>query len=141
MKTHLTTKNSYFVTVPIIAENRRGNLVFCEAKKQIPFDIKRLYWIYNVNSKLTRGAHAHKKTEQVLFCLSGSVEIELDDGVHKDSVVLNTPYIGIYLGKKLWHEMKNFQKDTILLVVASEYYNEKDYIRDYSVFTKYITKQ
>ncbi len=132
----LKTRDSYLIKVPSIIEHDRGNLSFCEIKKQIPFNVKRIYWIYNVLSKEDRGKHAHKKTEQVLFCLHGLITLELDDGIRKDSVILDNPYTGIFLGKMLWHTMKNFKKDTILLVLASKYYDEKDYIRDYNNFKK-----
>lgn len=137
----LKTKNSYLIQIPLIAGGKRGNLSFCELKKQIPFNIKRVYWIYRVSFKQSRGEHAHKKTEQVLFCLQGSIRMKLDDGIHKDNIILNKPNIGIFLGRMLWHEMKNFQKDTILLILASEFYKEKDYIRDYNTFKRLAQKQ
>lgn len=140
MNKKLKTKNSYLIQLPLIAERNRGNLSFCENKKQIPFNIKRVYWIYKVPVNQKRGGHAHKKTEQVLFCLQGSIRIELDDGIHKDSIILNNPNIGIFLGRMLWHEMEDFQKNTILLILASDFYKEKDYIRDYNTFKKLTQK-
>jgi dTDP-4-dehydrorhamnose 3,5-epimerase-like enzyme len=140
MNKKLKTKNSYLVQLPLIAERNRGNLSFCESKKQIPFNIKRVYWIYKVPVNQKRGGHAHKKTEQVLFCLQGSIRIELDDGIHKDSIILNNPNIGIFLGRMLWHKMEDFQKNTILLILASDFYKEKDYIRDYNTFKKLTQK-
>ncbi len=141
MSEKLKVQNSYLIPIPSIIERNRGNLLFCEIKKQIPFIIKRVYWIYNVPPKQDRGKHAHKKTEQVLICLKGSIKIELDDGICKDSIILNNPRTGIFLGKMLWHTMKNFKKDTILLVLASKYYDEKDYIRDYNNFKKLALKK
>lgn len=140
MKKRIKTKNSCFVELPIKAEEKRGNLCFGEAKRHIPFTIKRFYYVFGVPSEETRGNHAHKKTEQVLFCLNGSVKVELDDGVNKDMIFLSKPNMGIFLGKMLWHKMTNFKKDTILLVVASDFFSEKDYIRDYSVFRKLSKK-
>jgi len=137
IKKRLKTKNSYLIQISSMAEGIRGIVSFCEATRQIPFLIKRVYWIYKVFPQRFRGNHAHKKTELVLFCLQGSIKIELDDGRYKDSVILNRPDIGIFLGKMLWHRMCNFQKNTILLVLASDFYNEADMIRDYSNFKKF----
>jgi len=132
----LKTKNSYFVELPLRIEKKRGNLCFGEAKRHIPFAIKRFYYVFDVPSKESRGGHAHKKTKQVLFCLRGSIRVELDDGVNKDIIFLSKPNIGIFLGKMLWHKMTNFKKDTILLILTSEFFNEKDYIRNYNIFKK-----
>jgi dTDP-4-dehydrorhamnose 3,5-epimerase-like enzyme len=140
MKDKFKNKNCYLVEIPMIAEEKRGNLSFCEVKKHISFNIKRVYWIYNVSSGKTRGEHAHIKTEQILFCLRGSIKMELDDGIHRDSIVLDKPNIGIFLGKMLWHKMSNFKKDTILLILASEFYNEKDCIRNYNIFKEILKK-
>jgi dTDP-4-dehydrorhamnose 3,5-epimerase-like enzyme len=140
MNKKFKTKNSYVIQLPLMAEKKRGNLSFCENKKQAPFDIKRVYWIYKVPAGQRRGGHAHKETEQVLFCLQGSIKIKLDDGTHKDNIILNKPNIGIFLGRMLWHEMEGFKKNTILLVLASKLYDEKDYIRDYNIFKKIIKK-
>lgn len=138
---NLKIKNSYLVTLPLKLDKKRGGLCFAEAKRNIPFAIRRAYWIFNVPSKEQRGNHAHKKTEQVLFCLQGSIKIELDNGVHKDSIILDKPNIGIFLGRMLWHKMDNFKKNTILLILASEFFKETDYIRDYNTFKKLAQKQ
>ena len=138
---NLKIKNSYLVTLPLKLDKKRGGLCFAEAKRNIPFAIRRAYWIFNVPSKEQRGNHAHKKTEQVLFCLQGSIKIELDNGVHKDSIILDKPNIGIFLGRMLWHKMDNFKKNTILLILASEFFKETDYIRDYDTFKKLAKKQ
>lgn len=134
----LKTSNSYIIRIPTIKEKARGNLSFCEIKKHIPFNIKRVYWIYNVSPTKIRGNHAHKKTEQVLFCLRGSIKINLDDGKYKDSIILNKPDIGIFLGRMLWHQLINFQQNTILLILASNLYDEKDCIRSYNDFKTII---
>jgi len=138
---NLKIKNSYLVTLPLKLDKKRGGLCFAEAKRNIPFAIKRAYWIFNVPSEEQRGSHAHKKTEQVLFCLQGSIKMELDNGVHKDSIILDKPNIGIFLGRMLWHKMSNFKKNTILLILASEFFKETDYIRDYDTFKKLAKKQ
>lgn len=140
MKKKIKTKNSYFIELSVISEKNRGNLYFGEIKKQIPFEIKRFFYILDVPSIKLRGDHAHKNTEQILFCLKGSVKIKLDDGVHKDTVFLAKPNIGVFLGKMLWVKMTNFQKDTVLLTLCSDFYKEKDYIRDYKIFKEYLKK-
>ncbi|MDD3488177.1 MAG: FdtA/QdtA family cupin domain-containing protein [Candidatus Pacebacteria bacterium] len=139
-KKKLKTKNSFLIPISSVDEGSRGTLFFCEAMKQIPFLIKRVFWIYKVSPKRLRGAHARKKTELVLFCIQGSIKIELDDGYNKDNVILNKPNIGIFLGRLLWHKMYDFKKNTILLALASSLYNEADMIRDYTNFKKLINK-
>lgn len=134
MKKKIKIKNSYFIELPLILEQEKGSLCFGEVKKQIPFEIKRFFYIFNLASAKIRGEHAHKKTEQVLFCLKGSVKIELDDGKNKEIIVLTKPNIGIFLGKMVWVKMTDFQKETALLVLCSAPYEEKDYIRDYNDF-------
>lgn len=125
-----------------VIDKIKGNLFVGEVSKQIPFPIKRFYVIRDVpNSKIDRGLHAHKNLEQVLFCLNGSFELGLDDGQKKWKIFMNDPSKGQFLGKGIWRTMSNFSKDCVLLVVASDYYNEDDYIRDYEEFLKYISNQ
>lgn len=116
-----------------------GNLVIGESKKSIPFEIKRVYFINNLfNPKAKRGKHAHKKLEQIIFCVNGSFILHLDDGVNKQKITLNDPYYGIRLGPKLWHTMTRFSSDCVILVLANNYFKESDYIRDYDKFLKYV---
>ncbi|KKT57854.1 MAG: WxcM-like protein [Candidatus Giovannonibacteria bacterium GW2011_GWC2_44_9] len=123
----------------IFKKDGRGNLYVGEARKQIPFAIKRFYIISNVVSpKVVRGMHAHKKLEQAIFCLNGSFELSMDDGRKKWSIFMNNPAKGVLLRKKVWHSMSKFSKDCVTLVVASDYYNEDDYIRNYDEFSKLI---
>ena len=117
-----------------------GFLCFAQYPDHIPFPIKRIYYIGNVSGGAVRGAHTHKKNEQVLFCIQGSVKIVLDDGYKKDSVLLKNPNVGVLLEPKVWHEMHNFKKDTILLVLASRKHEEEDYVRSYEEFLKIIKK-
>lgn len=126
------TKLSNIIEIPKIQDE--GFLCFAEEKKHIPFPIKRFYYIYDVDKGAIRGKHAHKETQQILFCLKGSIKIILDNGKEKEEVFLNNPNQGIFLDKMMWHDMVDFQKDTILFVVASDIYNESDYIRDYNNF-------
>lgn len=126
--------------MPLIAEKDRGNLCFGEIQKHVPFPIKRFFFIFDVPTTASRGNHANRKSEQVLFCLRGSVKVELDDGINRDTFFLSKPDVGVFIGKMLWNKMTNFQKDTILLVLASDFYKKEDYIRDYNIF-KECTKQ
>ena len=117
-----------------------GNLSVAEESKDIPFHIKRVYYIYDLfNEIAARGKHAHKNLEQVLFCISGSFKLMLDDGKTKTNIEMDTPNEGIYIGNYIWHTMCEFSKDCIILVLASDYFKESDYIRDYDEFIS-ITK-
>lgn len=117
--------------------DERGQLIALEENKNIPFPIKRVYFMYDTQKDVHRGLHAHKKLQQVLFCVSGSCTIRLDDGREKVEVKLNRPEKGLYIGPGIWREMYDFQAGTVLMVLASEYYNESDYIRDYQAFLDY----
>lgn len=116
------------------------NLFYAESKNHIPFLIKRIYYITNANTKLNRGYHAHLKNQQILFCINGSITIVLDNGSKKERVKLKATGIGLFIDKMIWHEMIDFQKDTILLILASMIFDEKDYIRDYEKFKKEANK-
>ena len=111
-------------------------LYFAQAPDHIPFDIKRVYFITNARIKLSRGYHAHKKTKQVIFCIQGSIKLTLDNGSNRKEIILDQPNIGVLIDQMTWHEMTNFKKDTLLLILASEVFDEKDYIRDYAQFKK-----
>lgn len=114
--------------------DERGKLVAVEAFKDIPFEIKRVYYMYGVPENVRRGYHAHRNLEQVLICIAGSCKILLDDGKEKCVVTLDTPYEGIYISKAIWREMYEFSENAILVVLASDYYDENDYIRNYNEF-------
>ena len=126
------TKLSYTIDVPKIKDE--ASLCFAESSRHIPFKIKRVYYISDVDDNVSRGLHAHKKTLQAAFCIKGSVKMLLDSGKDQEEVVLNKINRGIYMDKMIWHEMTDFEKDTILLIFASEYFDEKDYIRNYQEF-------
>ncbi len=111
-------------------------LYFAQTPEHIPFKIKRVYYITNSDTRLPRGFHAHKKTQQVIFCISGSIKLILDNGKKREEIVINQPSTGVFLDKMIWHEMLDFKKNTILLVLASKVFDEKDYIRDYAQFKK-----
>ena len=117
----------------------RGQLVAIEEYDEIPFMIKRVYYIYDTNSDVTRGCHAHRTLKQLLVCVSGNCKIRLDDGKESQIVLLDKPNEGIIICDTIWREMFDFSKDAVLLVLASDIYDEKDYIRDYQEFLKYVT--
>ena len=118
--------------------NDKGGLSFLEGGRDIPFAIKRVYYIYDVPDGERRGFHAHKELQQYLICIHGQCSILLDDGVERKSVVLDDPNVGLYVGPGNWREMYGFSAGAVLLVLASEYYDESDYIRDYDDFLKYV---
>jgi len=114
--------------------DERGQLVALEEFKDIPFEIKRVYYMYDTGEGVRRGSHAHKKLEQLLICIHGSCKILLDNGEEKKVVLLEKPYEGLYISNDMWREMYDFSSDAVLLVLASDYYDEEDYIRDYDTF-------
>lgn len=115
-------------------ENKYGNLTPIEQRADIPFDIKRVYYISNVPEEISRGFHAHKKLHQVLICLNGSVKIKVKNPNEEEVFELNDPSVGLYIGNKVWREMFDFKDNAVLLVLASEYYDENDYIRNYDFY-------
>ena len=114
----------------------RGSLVALEANVTIPFDIKRVYYLFGTKQDVTRGLHAHLALKQVMVCITGSCEILLDDGKNRESVWLDSPTKGLLVKGLVWREMSRFSSDCVLLVIASERYDESDYIRDYDAFKK-----
>lgn len=116
----------------------RGQLVAIEEFKDLPFKIKRVYYIYDTKKGVRRGFHAHKNLKQILICVSGSCMVHLDDGKETAEIELRSPNEGLYISNDTWREMYDFSPDAVLLVLASELYDEKDYIRDYDKFREYI---
>ena len=114
----------------------RGMLVALEEYKDIPFEIKRVYYMYDTKKNVHRGFHAHKSLEQILICIHGSCKVLLDNGTEKKIVSLEKPYEGLYIANNMWREMYDFSEDAVLMVLASEYYKEEDYIRDYNEFLR-----
>lgn len=119
----------------------RGQLVAIEEMKDLPFDIKRVYYIYDTLTDVVRGHHAHKCLKQVLLCVHGSCKIHLDNGHETAEVLLDKPNEGLYIENDMWREMYDFTPDAVLLVLASEYYDEADYIRNYDEFKKFIASK
>ena len=118
--------------------DERGQLVSLEEFKDIPFQIKRVYFMYETEKDVVRGKHAHKNLEQILVCIHGSCKILLDNGREKKVVPLERPYEGLYVANDMWREMFDFSDEAVLLVFASEGYDESDYIRDYDEFLKFV---
>ena len=118
--------------------DERGQLVALEEFKDIPFKVKRVYYMYDTGTDVTRGFHAHKKLEQILICIHGSCKILLDNGTEKKVVPLEKPYEGLYVSNDMWREMFDFSEDAVLMVLASELYDESDYIRNYDEFLAYV---
>ena len=119
-------------------EDIRGNLSFIESNVHIPFEIKRVYWIYDVPCGEVRGGHAFKEQHEFIVSLSGSFDVVIDDGKTKQTYLLNRSHYGLYLPAGLWRQMQNFSTNSLVLVISSTFYNENDYIRDYNEFLKYI---
>lgn len=125
----------------IVSEGHRdnnGELFVFENLKTVPFEIKRVYSIKNVLCNTIRGKHAHSLLKQLIICLSGSCKFLLDDGKNKEIITLNTPKMGLFIGTYVWREMFDFSKDCVLMVLASEFYDANEYIRNYEDFLKII---
>ena len=116
--------------------DQRGGLVVAETCKNIPFDLKRLYYIFDAKPDVPRGFHAHKELHQIAFCIKGKCKMLMDNGFAKEEVWLDQPTKGLQIPPMIWHEMHDFSEDCVLLVLASEHYDESDYIRDYADFIK-----
>lgn len=114
--------------------DERGHLVVVEGNQDIPFDIKRVFYIYGSDEDVIRGQHANRKTEFVLINVSGTSKVRVDDGYNQEVVELNKPHMGVYLATMLWKDMYDFSHDSVLLVLASEHYDSSEYIRDYDEF-------
>ena len=112
----------------------QGNLTFVEAHRHVPFAIERVYYLYDVPGGAARGGHAHRKLEQVLIAMSGSFEAVLDDGTNRRTVMLNRSYYGLYMPGLIWRELVNFSSGSVCMVLASAWYDESDYFRDYDEF-------
>ena len=122
-----------WINLPPLGDER-GSLVALEAAKTIPFDIQRVYYLFDTKPGVSRGFHAHKKLQQVAVCVTGQCRMVLDDGKERKEVWLDSSVKGIALPPMVWHEMHDFSPDCVLLVLASEHYDETDYIRDYEDF-------
>lgn len=120
--------------------DNRGSLVSIEAERTVPFAIRRIYYIFGTSEGVARGFHAHRSLNQVLICLSGSCTVVLEDADSRTEVRLSNPAEGLMIRSMMWREMRDFSPGAVLMVIASEYYDEADYIRDYSDFKRIAKK-
>jgi len=116
-----------------------GNLISLEENRNIPFNIKRVYYIYGTKTDAIRGRHSHPKLNQVVVCVRGACKFLLDDGKIKKVIKLNSPEQGLFIGENIWREMSEFTPDCVLMVLANEFYNEDEYIRDYQQFKESLS--
>ena len=121
--------------------DERGKLISIEALRNVPFEIKRVYWIFDTVPDQDRGCHAHKNMEQLIVAMDGACKFILDDGKKRESLWLNRPDQGLYIGKDMWREMKDFSYGCKLMVLANGYYDENEYIRKYDDFIKMINEK
>lgn len=127
------------ISLPMLGDER-GGLIAIEAQKNISFDIKRAYYIFGTKNDVIRGLHAHINLSQVMVCINGSCTVTLDDGFKREKMVLGSPDQGLLIEDLIWREMTDFSPDCVCLVLASNYYDESDYIRDYSLFLNKVRK-
>lgn len=125
------------VSLPSLGDER-GNLVVIEGCHCAPFEIKRVYYLYGTKPSTSRGYHAHRSLKQMAVCVSGSCSMVLDNGKVKETILLNSPMQGVIIEEMVWHEMHDFSEDCVLLVLASDHYDESDYIRNYNQFLQAI---
>lgn len=126
-----------FMEFPII-HDPRGNLTFVEGNRHIPFDIKRVYYLYDVPGGAHRGGHAHRNLHQVIIAMSGSFDVVLDDGNRNRRYHLNRSYYGLYVAPMMWREIDNFSSGSVCMVLASDYFEEADYFREYQDFVSAV---
>ena len=127
------------IKFPLISDDR-GSLVSIEARKALPFEIKRVYYLFGTKPGFARGFHAHKSLKQLAVCVNGSCRIVLDNGFNKEDIFLNSPTTGLIIEDMVWREIYEFSVDCVLMVLASEHYDENDYIRNYNDFLRLVKK-
>lgn len=135
----MTIDNCMIINLPQV-KDPRGNLTFVESFRHVPFDIKRVYYLYDVPGGAERGGHAHKRLHQLIVAMSGSFDVHLDDGGNEKSVHLNRSYHGLYICPMTWRSIDNFSSGAVCMVLASDFYDESDYFREYEDFKQAILK-
>jgi len=135
----MSIENCRIIELPKISDPR-GNLTFIEGGNHIPFDIRRVYYTYNVPDGVYRGGHAHKALHQLIIAMSGSFDVTLDDGRNKRKFHLNRPSQGLYVCPMMWRDLENFSSGSVCMVLASRLYEESDYYRNYDEFVSAVTK-
>ena len=128
------------IDLPLISD-QRGNLSFFEASRHVPFDFRRIYYLYDVPEGAERGGHAHKNLHQFMIAISGSFDVLLDDGKEKMQIHLDRASKGLYICPMIWRDIQNFSSGAVCMVIASEYYDEADYIRNYWEFLQELSKK
>ena len=131
----MTVTDCRIIDLPRI-NDPRGNLTFIEATRHVPFEIKRVYYLYDVPGGAERGGHAHKDLHQLIIAMSGSFDVVLDDGSARKRVHLNRSYFGLYVCPMIWRELDNFSSGSVCMVLASNFYGEDDYFRDFNEFRR-----
>jgi len=131
----MSLHNCRIIHLPKISDPR-GNLTFIESERHLPYEIKRVYYVYDVPGGAERGGHAHKELHQLVIAISGSFDVILDDGHEKKRFHLNRSYFGLYICPMIWRELDNFSSGAVCLVLASNFYDESDYFRDYNEYLK-----
>jgi len=134
----MSLKNCYRIEFPKISDPR-GNLSFVEGGRHVPFDIQRVYYLYDVPGGAHRGGHAHRKLHQLIVAMSGSFDVVLDDGSEKARFHLNRSYYGLYVCPMVWRELDNFSSGAVCMVLASHHYDESDYLREYAAYVAALT--
>lgn len=127
------------IELPIIS-NPKGNLTFIEGRRHVPFEIKRVYYLYDVPGGAERGGHGHRELEQLIIAMSGSFDVVLDDGTTRRRYHLNRSYYGLYVCPMMWREIDNFSSGSVCMVLASTPYDETDYYRDYQAFLRAVQR-
>lgn len=133
----MQSSKGYIIDLPKIVDPR-GNLTVAEGLKDVPFEVRRVYWTYDVPSGESRGGHAHRCCEEFIVAVSGSFDVTLDDGRERRTFHLNHPYQGLYVGTGIWRTLDDFSSGAVCLVLASERFEEEDYIREYDDYTEYL---
>lgn len=135
----MSVKNCKLIELPKISDPR-GNLTFIEGSKHIPFEIKRIYYLYDIPGGAHRAGHAHQKLHQVVVAIAGSFDITLNDGFSQDKVHLNRSYQGLYIPPMIWRDIDNFSSGAVCMAMASEWFEETDYYREFDQFLKAVTE-
>ncbi len=131
----MSLKDCKIIELPKVSDPR-GNLTFIEAHRNIAFEIKRVYYLYDVPGGATRAGHGHKTLHQLMIAMSGSFDVQLDDGFSKHTYHLNRSYYGLYIPPMIWRDIDNFSSGSVCMVLASDYFQEADYFREYDKFVE-----
>lgn len=135
----MTLESVRLLELPRILDHR-GNLSFLERNNQIPFEVRRVYWIYDVPGGEIRGSHAFRNTDEIVIALSGSFDVALDDGCNENVFSLKRSYVGVYVPRMLWRTLRNFSTNSLAFILASTDYDENDYIRDFAEFRRLVRR-